>query len=486
MSDQQTGSLDFSRIGLAAGAAAFIIMLFVPAPAGLESEAWRTAAVALLMAVWWMTEALPIPATSLLPIVLFPLLGIGDIKSAAAPYAHDLIFLFMGGFLLALAMERWNLHRRTALLIMSAVGSKPTALIGGVMLASALLSMWVSNTATALMLTPIAVSLLAGVGGAMEAKARLQFGAALMLAVAYGANIGGIATPIGTPPNGVLVGFLQNTYDIQIGFAQWMLFGVPLVLVALPLAFLMLTRVIWRIDGEGAADGGGIIERELENLGPFNIREAFVTAVFGLTALGWILRPEVLQDLADNFGAQLSDAGIAVTAGVALFIIPAPGRKGTALMNWEWAVKLPWGILLLFGGGLSLAAAIKETGLADWIGAGLYGVAELPVIVLILIVAVLLVFLTEITSNTATTNALVPITAALAVSAGQEPTMLAACAALGASCAFMLPVATPPNAVVYGSGEVSMAQMIRAGLYINFLMIAVIVVFVYFLLPAVL
>ncbi len=476
------------RLGLLAGVAMFGALLVVPAPEGLSAPAWRTAAVALLMAVWWLTEAVPIPATALLPLVLFPLVGAGSIDEAAAPYANPIIFLFLGGFLIALAMERWELHRRIALHILARVGSRPARLIGGFMGTTAFLSMWVSNSATALMMLPIGLSVIRFVeagktsensSGADAARGveRPGFGLALMLGIAYGASIGGMGTLVGTPPNAFLAGFLSESYGIEVGFGEWLRLGLPLVLISLPLVFWILVKGTVRV-GRGEIPGvDALIRTQLAALGPTGAAERRVGFVFLMAAVLWIGRP-----LIEGWAPGLSDAGIAVTCGLALFLIPA-GKGEPRLLDWEAAERLPWGVLILFGGGLSLAAAIDRTGLNVWLGGVAAGLENWPPGLFLLLVTAVVVFLTELTSNTATAAAFLPVLGAAAVELGWDPRFLAVPAALAASCAFMLPIATPPNAIVYGSGRVFIPQMARAGIWVNLVMILVITGLTLILLP---
>jgi sodium-dependent dicarboxylate transporter 2/3/5 len=453
-------------------------MSFAPAPDGLDPAAWRTAAVGALMAVWWITEAIPIAATALVPLVAFPLLEITPIREAAAPYANPLIFLFMGGFLIAVAMQRWNLHRRIALTIVRVVGVKPTSIVIGFIIASAFLSMWVSNTATALMMLPIGLSVIRLTQDAVsdDQAAPVRFGLVLVLSIAYACNIGGIGTLVGTPPNAFLAGFMLETYDVEIGFAQWMMVGLPLVLVALPIMYYLLTW-IYPIEITEIPGGKALINRQIEQLGPMSDAERKVALVFGATALLWITRP-LLSDVVPG----LSDAGIAMTAGLVLFLVPTHTERGAHLLNWEEAEDLPWGVLILFGGGLSLADAISSTGLATWIGQGVSSYGSWPVLLIVLLSVATIVMLTEITSNTATSAAFLPILASAAIGIGQNPFLLVIPAAIGASCAFMLPVATPPNAIVYGSGYISIPQMSRAGIWMNVTSIVLITVLAYTLL----
>ena len=456
--------------------------LIFPPPAGMDPVQWRVAGLGLLMAVWWITEVLPFAITALLPLVFLPLMGAGTIQSAAAPFADPIIFLFMGGFMIAQAMQRWNLHRRLALAIILRTGTRPPNLVAGFMLATAFLSMWVSNTAVAVMMLPIALSVIqvvqapreipdAGAGHPVDPGAS-AFGVALLLGVAYAASIGGVATLIGTPPNALLAGFMAQEFSLDIGFGRWMLIGIPVTLILLPITWFLLTRILFPL-GDGAGDGLEAAEassRSLEalrrELGSISSAEIRVAVVFVVTALAWISRP-----LLNTWVPGLSDAGIAMAATLILCILPAGGGKKGPLLDWQWARGIPWGILLLFGGGLSLAGAISQTGLAAWIGEALTAAGGIPFVLLLLLVAAVIVFLTELTSNTATAAAFLPILAALAVALGQDPLLFTVIAALAASCAFMLPVATPPNAVVFGSGHLRMQDMVRAGLILNVLVI---------------
>jgi sodium-dependent dicarboxylate transporter 2/3/5 len=464
-------------LGLVLGPAVAVALLLLPPPDGLALAGWRTAAIGLWMAIWWMTEAAPIPVTALLPLVLFPLLGVAAMPAAASPYANPLIFLFLGGFLIALAMQRWNLHRRIALNIIRIMGTRPRNLVGGFLVASALLSMWVSNTATALMMLPIGLSVVQlslGGAGARYTGGSSHFAITLMLAIAYGSSIGGMATLIGTPTNAFMVGFLAETYGFQIGFVDWMMVGVPLVLVALPMTHIALTRIVYPIGMTELAGGRELILAELHGLGAMTRAEKTIAAVFACVALLWITQP-LFADVVPG----ITDTGIAMAGALLLFVLPVDFRRGVFVLDWETAEKLPWGVLLLFGGGLSLAGAVAATGLADWIGAALAGVGALPPVVIVLIVTTIVVFLTELTSNTATAAAFLPVMASLALGIGENPLLLAVPTVIGASCAFMLPVATPPNAIVYGSSFITIPQMARAGFVLNLMFIGLITGIVY-------
>jgi sodium-dependent dicarboxylate transporter 2/3/5 len=487
MSAPVDAALSLRTVGkLAAGPVAAALTLFVLPheyrdAAGevvpFDPAGRATLCVMAWMAAWWLTEAVEIAVTALLPLVLFPLVGAATIRAAAAPYSHPLIFLFMGGFLLALSMQRWGLDRRIALYTLRVVGTEPTRMIGGFMLVTAGLSMFVSNTATAAMMLPIGLSVIAltgrdrdGVDAGPPAPGSPghSFALALLLGIAYSASIGGIGTIIGTPPNALLVGFARDSiaepYRMEISFARWLAIGLPLVAVLLPIAWLLLTRVLFPIRIQTIRGSGEFLRGELRALGPFDRGEIATAVVFAMTASAWIARP-LLVEMAPLRG--LSDAGIAMTGAMLLFVIPGGGRGRRFVMDWSTARKLPWGILVLFGGGLSLAARVQDHGVADFIGSLVAGLPHLPTPLLVGAVAAIVLFLTELTSNTATTATMLPILAAIAPGLGVDPYLLIVPAALAASGAFMMPVATPPNAIVFGSGLLTIPEMCRAGLWLN-------------------
>ncbi|NND70023.1 MAG: DASS family sodium-coupled anion symporter [Rhodothermales bacterium] len=457
------------KVGLFLGPAIFCLILFLAPPEGLSGDGWNAAAVVALMATWWITEAIPISATALIPVVAFPLLGVVSLQDATSPYADPIIFLFMGGFLIALSMQKWDLHRRIALYIIRCVGTSPAGLVGGFMIAAALLSMWISNTATALMLLPVGLSVVHLAERTPGFSKQSVFPVVLLLGIAYGCNIGGMATIIGTPPNALLAGFIKQEYGTDISFVKWMMVGVPLLLVSLPLAYFILIRVSFSLKITDLVGVDDLVATEVHQIGRMSREEMAVALVFSGTALLWIFRPLLM-----NLIPGLSDAGIAMLGGLILFLIPSSSRQGEFLLDWETARRLPWETLILFGGGLSLASAFTKTGLSTWIGVLLQGAGSLPIVVVVLITSSVIIFLTELTSNTATTATLLPVVAALAVAIGHDPMLLAVPAVLSASCAFMLPVATPPNAIVYSSNRVSIPQMARAGIILNFVFIGVI------------
>ena len=464
--------------GLVVGLVAFAVMLALPPQGGMEATAWRVAAIAVLMAVWWLTEAVPVPVTALIPIAALPLFGVATIKAAASPYAHPLIFLFLGGFIIALAIERWGLHQRIALLVLRAFGARPTSLVAGFMATSAGLSMWVSNTAATIMMLPIGLSVIGlfhkeGVTP-LPGREDHDFALALLLGIAYGASIGGLGTLIGTPPNALLAAYMSKIYGFDIGFGRWMAVGVPLALVMLAIAWVLLTRITFRVRRKPIAGVDAALRAELAKLGPMSREEKLVATVFALVAMCWVLRP-----LIEKVAPGITDPGIAIIGAIVLFVIPVRLVEGTFLMNWNWAKRLPWGVLILFGGGLSLASAIQASGLASYIGKALEAAQGWPLIALILLVCTLIVFLTELTSNTATTAVFLPILAALAAGIALNPLMLTVPAAIAASCAYMLPVATPPNAIVFSSGHVTVPDMARAGFLINLAAIGLILATAY-------
>ncbi|RMD63721.1 MAG: DASS family sodium-coupled anion symporter [Planctomycetota bacterium] len=464
------------------GAPLLAVVVYLAMPAGAGHPARATAAIGVLMAVLWMTEALPLPATSLLPLALFPIAGVATMRQAAAPYAHPLIYLFMGGFLIALAMEKWGLHRRVALHVILAVGTKPARLVGGFMLASALLSMWISNTATTVMMLPIALATLRMVDAQATTPSdsgRNNLAVCLLLGLAYGASMGGIATPIGTPPNVIALGYLRDHLGMSISFARWTVTMTPLSAALLFCAWLLLTKLLFPLSAVSIEGGREIIRRELRALGPMSRGEWTVLVVFVLTALLWTLRAPLVEALWGSDPpagvANLSDAGVAIIAGVSLFAIPIDAKRSVFALDWETARRLPWGVLLLFGGGLSLAWAVGASGLDEWIASAVAQAKGLPLLAIIVLTTLVVIFLTELTSNTATASTFTPLLGAAALGLGAAPAALLIPATLAASCAFMMPVATPPNAIVFGSGRLRISQMIKAGLWLNLLATALLI-----------
>jgi len=448
------------------GPAALIVTLLLPAPAGLSIAGWHTAGVGLLLAALWICESIPIPVTALLPLVLFPVLGLGDIRETAAPYAHPIVFLFMGGFIIALAMQRCNLHRRIAINLLGAMGTQPNRIVAGFLLASALVSMWVSNTATALMMLPIALSVVklipAGSRGARD------FSAALVLSVAYGSTTGGMGTIIGTTPNAMLAAYVSEVYQTKIGFGQWMLLGIPVVAVTLPVVYLILTRVSFTL-GRGELPGfKELLTREKAELGRFSRAERIVTTVFAFTALGWVCQP-----LLEKVAPLITDTTIGMAGALLLFFIPTNIRRGEFVMDWATANRLPWAVLLIFGGGLSLAGNIEKHGLSRYLGDLCNALQGAPMLLTLAVICFSILMLTELTSNTATAATFLPIAGAVAVSFGQNPLLFLIPVALAANCSYMMPVGTPPNAIVFGSGHVTLPQMAKAGMWLNLLLVLI-------------
>jgi len=470
-------------VGLLLGPLLAITMIMAGAPAGLSEAGWMTAAVGILMAVWWATEAVPIAVTALLPIVVFPLLGIATIQDTTAPYANKVIYLFLGGFIVAFAMQRWNLHRRIALTVLQHVGGNGRSLVGGFMLASAVISMWVMNTSTTMMLLPIAVSIIAVIHktvGSLDDKGKDDFQYSLLLGVAYGATIGGMATLVGTAPNAMLAAFMQETYGTEIDFSRWMLVGLPLSAMMLPLAWLVLTRLAFKVDFQTSDEGRATLRQLKEELGTMTVPETRVAIVFVLMALTWISRPLLVT--VPGLEA-LDDSGIAMAGGIALFLIPSGDKSDPLLLRWTYAEQLPWSVLILFGGGLTLASAVTRTGLAEWLGGSLQTVGALPLAAVVIIAAAMIIFLTELTSNIATTATFLPVVGAIAIESGVDPIVLTVPVTFAASCAFMLPVATPPNAIVFGSGMLTIPKMVRAGMMLNIVGIFLVSLVALFLAP---
>lgn len=469
------------RIGLVLGPLLFLLTLQFMELEGLSPEGHAVLASTFWIATWWITEAIPIAMTSLLPIVLFPLTGALKLSETTASFGHKYIFLYIGGFILAIAIERWNLHRRIALSIINAIGTNMKKIVLGFMVATGFLSMWISNTATAVMMIPIGMAIVSQLKDdpSTEENENLIFGKMLMLAIAYSASIGGVATLIGTPPNLVLAGIVQEQYGIEITFSKWIMFGLPISIILLFICWKYLTNYAFKIKVTAFPGGRPAIRERLRAMGKISYEEKAVLVVFVMTAFAWITRSFLLQKFIPN----LDDTIIAMIAGLVLFLIPAAKDKKRQLITWEEAIKLPWGILLLFGGGLALAEGFKSSGLAVWIGSQMTLLEGVTLILLLLILVTAVNFLTEITSNLATTAMLLPILAPLALAIDVHPFLLMVGATTAASCAFMLPVATPPNAVVFGSGYLKIIDMVKAGIWLNIISIIILTLLTYFLLP---
>lgn len=471
------------KAGLVAGPALFFLVLLMPLPEGMSLEASRVAAVALLMACFWMAETVPIPVTAMLPIFLFPLLRVMPTGAVTEHYGNEILFLFMGGFLIAVAMQKWRLHRRIALSVILRVGSSPNRLVLGFMLATALLSMWISNTATAMMMMPVAMAVIEQTrpdhGDTPEGG--YSFGIALMLGIAYSASIGGVATLVGTPPNAILIGIIDTLYDYEIAFVDWMKLGIPVSVCMLAVTWYVLTRVMFRMEGADTDNEAAHhhIAEELGKMGRITPEERKVAAVFFLVAVCWILRglftPAVLS--------FVSDPAIAMAGAFLLFIIPAGREKGGFILDWKTAATIPWDIIILMGGGFALAGGFQESGLTEWLANQLVVLQGVHFFVLIVTVVLLVTFLTEMTSNAATATLFIPVMGALAISMDLHPFALMVPAALAASMAFMLPVATPPNAIVFASRQFTIGQMARTGLVLNLLGALIVSSLSYLLLP---
>lgn len=469
-------------IGLWLGPLLFFATLFFLNPEGMPKEALAILASTIWVAVWWITEAMPIPVTSLLPIVLFPMSG-GLTSGVTSAYADDTIFLFLGGFIIALALEKWNLHKRIALIILLFVGTSTQRIVLGFMVATGFISMWISNTATAMMMMPIALSIIKHVNDSLKnskEKEDKNFGKAAMLGVAYSASIGGLATLIGTPPNTIFAGVARELFGVDISFAGWMVFGVPLSFILLFAVWFYLVKLAFPMRIKEVPGGKDVLQEQKNALGKMSYEEKIIGVVFVATALAWILRTFILNDL---LGLPVNDTTIAIIAAIILYLMPAKNAKDGRLLNWLDSKNIDWGVLLLFGGGLAIAKGFKETGLAQWIGEQLTVLQGVQLILIILAVTALVLALTEITSNTATATMMYPIMAALALSLDVHPYALMIAAGISASCAFMLPVATPPNAVVFGSGLIKITDMAKAGFWINLFCVFFISLAVYFYLP---
>jgi len=477
--------MNAKNIGLFLGPILFILVRLVIEVEGLSDEANAILASTLWIATWWITEAIPIAVTSLLPIILFPLSGGLSISETSSSFGHRYIFLYLGGFILALAIEKWNLHRRIALKIISLIGTNVRKIILGFMVATSFLSMWISNTATAVMMLPIGIAIVKQMSNlkSTDKKENIIFGKSLMLSIAFSASIGGIATLIGTPPNLVFAGILQEIYNVEISFLKWFIFGLPISILLIIISWLYLTRIAFNFKQKEFKEGELEIKNELNNLGKISYEEKVVLSVFILTGMAWISRSFLLN----IFIPSLDDTIIALICGVSLFLLKTKNKNGfkERIMNWEDAVKLPWGVLLLFGGGLAIAEGFQSSGLANWIADNLTKLNGFSLIIILMVVIAAVNFLTEITSNLATIAMLLPILAPTAIILDVHPFILMVAATLSASCAFMLPVATPPNAVVFGSNYLKISDMVRVGILMNLISIIIIFIMVYYILPIV-
>ena len=469
------------------GPISFLIMSFLPVPKGITPEAWKVLAMASLMLIWWISEAVPIAVTSLLPLVLLPSMGVAKLEAAAAPYANPVVYLFMGGFVIALAMEKWALHKRIALQIVNMTGTNANGIIGGFMMATAFISMWISNTATAIMMLPIGLSIITLMQNQISPdkeneKGLRNFSISMMLAIAYGANIGGTATIIGTPPNVVFAGYMRENFNVEVTFLTWMMIGTPFAIILLIFTYFLTVKVLFPNNLGNFGGAKEIINSELKELGPMTTGEKLTLFVFMSTALSWIFR---LQIDAIFPAIKISDTTIALVAAMLLFIIPVSLHKKEFLLNWSDTEKLPWGILLLFGGGLSLADSLASTGIINIIGDQFKGLDSEGWVFIIGLSTVSL-FLTEVMSNVALVTIFLPVVGAIAVGAGIPPIQLCIPVTIAASCAFMFPMSTPPNAIVFASRRITIGQMAKAGFILNLITILVIAFLVKFLFPFIL
>ena len=461
-------------IGLILGIIFLTATCLIPSPESLNNKAWLTLGVAILMATWWLTEAIPLPATGLLPLVLFPLLGISSIKDTAQAFSHPIIFLFMGGFIIGLAMQHTGLHKRIAYYIISKFKSSPKSLVFGFMCATAFLSMWISNSATAIMMLPIALSIITVFKEDKNDIKDNNFDKALVLSIAFSATIGGIATIIGTPPNTVMAAMLSEIYNYEINFVDWLKIGLPTSIILLPITWIILTFLCFPLNSK-ASIKDKVIKDKIKELGKISQDEIMVGIVFIITASLWISRKWLSTALDGVIPAgALNDSTIAIMAAIFLFIIPSNRPKRKRLIDWQVAQNIPWGALILIGGGLSLATVINSSGLATWIGSLSSNLSNISIVFIVLICIASIIVLTELTSNTATASTFIPIMGATALGLGQDPLLLIIPATLAASCAFMMPVATPPNTIAYASGHLKISDMIKAGIWLNIISIIII------------
>ena len=468
------------KIGLILGPLAFVIFLIFGQFEGLSNSGQSVLASTLWIAIWWVTEAIPIAATALLPIILFPLSQGMELPTTTESYGHKYVFLYLGGFLIAIGIEKWNLHKRIAINIISFIGTDVRKVILGFMIATAFLSMWISNTATSVMMLPIGVAIIKQLkdNPASLENENTIFGKALMLGIAYSASIGGIATLIGTPPNLVMAGVISEIYNYEITFLKWFIFGFPISIILLFFCWYYITRVAYVFHQKEFPGGKTEINRLKNDLGPISYEEKIIAIIFALAGFCWITRSFLLQSILP----VLDDTIIAISFGLILFVIPSKAKTNT-LLNWKDTIQLPWGVIILFGGGMAIAKAFEISGLAIWLGELMTTLNALPFFILIIFLIAAVNFLTEITSNLATTAMILPVLASLAFEIGVHPFGIMIGAAVAASCAFMLPVATPPNAIVFGSGYLKIPDMVSRGIVLNIFSIILIAVMVYFILP---
>ena len=474
-------SWNIKSVGFWLGLISFIFILIIQNPIGLSTEGRLTLAVFSLMGIWWAFEALPLQVTALMPLVLFPLLGVVEIGVISKEYMNKVQFLFAGGFIIAIAIQKWGLHKRVALNILRLSGLNANGIVASFMLASALLSMWVMNTSTAIMLLPVAISVIKVITDTVKEiddNQSYNFQLCLLLGIAYSASLGGIATPIGTSPNGVLIQFAGDNFNKDIGFANWIAFGLPVTIILGPLVWYLLTKFIYPVNFKASINAKAELETMLSELGAMTNEEKKVVIVFTFTAFCWIFR-QVLDDLPGL--SLLDDSVIAMIGGLSLFFINRKGKK-EKLLNWEDAQNgFPWGLIFLFGGGMALAYVVNDSGLALWLASLIPSQTYFFIVLFIVITMVIL--LTELTSNLTTTVTFLPVVASVGLNLGIDPMLLILPLTLSASCAFMLPVATPPNSIVYASGLIPIQKMVKAGIIINLISIIFLFVLAYFFIP---
>ncbi|WP_101842691.1 DASS family sodium-coupled anion symporter [Halobacillus sp. Marseille-P3879] len=473
------------RLGLFLGPLLYFFITLLLHPEGMSREAVQMLGLISWIATWWVTEALPIPITSLLPLLLFPITGVMETGEVSSSYGDPLIFLFAGSFMIALTMEKWNFHKRIALAIIAFIGGSPTMIILGFMVATGFLSMWISNTASTMMMVPISLAVTKHVADSLKNRrdvdvspGNFPFGTAIMLGTAYSATIGGFGTLVGAPANTILAATVNNLYGIEISFARWILFGFPMVMLLIPVVWFYLVKIAYPMDIKNIPGGRKIVKKELKELGKMNYEEKVVLTVFSLTALAWMTRSLFLE----KFIPGIDDTIIALFGAFALFLIPSKNKEGS-ILDWNTVLKLPWGILWLFGGGLALAAGIVSSGLDKWIGNQLVNFTDVPFFLMVGLIIAVITLLTEFTSNTATSTMVYPIVAAGAAALGTDPIILMVAACMGATFAFMFPVAAPPNAIVFATGYIKMSKMAKTGIWLNICSIVFSIVIVYFFVP---
>jgi len=484
-------------VGLFLGPALAALVILIGPPDSVDGvltaaqtpmAAWIVLALLVWMAVWWVTEAIPVPVTAMLPLVILPLFGVQSMRATAAPFMHPVIVLLLGGFIIAKAIERWNLHSRIALNIIHKVGSRPSMILGGFMVAAAFLSMWISNSATSIMLLPIAISMVAAIDLSADHQQRLTW--AVLLGIAYACSVGGLGTPVGTPTNLIILGYLSESAGLDIDFITWMKIGVPTVCILVPCIWVLLSRFIFRLNRIELPEDTAVIKNRLAELGKLKVPEKRVLTIFAIVAILWSFK-NIFNDIT-IFGVQplanLSDAITAIFGVFLCFLIPAGDKEipGERILDWKTAEGIPWGPLILFGGGMSLAIAIQTSGLAAWAGQKMSFVSNLPLFAIIFVITMIVIFLTEVMSNVAAAATITPIFGAAALSYGISVEMIAFPIALAASCAFMLPTATGPNAVIFSSDKISLPRMAKSGLLVNFIAVIILTLISYFFVPIIL